>query len=112
MDAKNKKYDMLESKVKADISLDTINKNSLNNKSADFIRLNENVALRAKGNRLQMCTNLKGADPGFEAYDDDENCFDFWTTKDFGEDDEIKVNQSDKNTPNVKTGVWGGQGQE
>ena len=111
MEAKNKKYDMLESKVKADISLNTINTNSLNNKSADFIRLNENVALRAKGNRLQMCTNLKGADPGFEAYDDDKNCFDFWTTKDFGEDDEIRVNQSDNNNPNVKTGVWG-QGQE
>jgi hypothetical protein len=107
MEAKNKKYDMMESKVKADISLDTINRNSLNNKSADFIRLNDNVALRAKGNRLQMCTNLKGADPGFEAYDAEENCFDFWTTKDFGEDDEIKVNQSDKNIPNVKTGTWG-----
>ena len=107
MEANNKKYDMMESKVKADISLDTINRNSLNNKSAEFIRLNDNVALRAKGNRLQMCTNLKGADPGFEGYDDEENCFDFWTTKDFGEDDEIKVNQSDKNTPNVKTGTWG-----
>ena len=107
MEANNKKYDMMESKVKADISLDTINRNSLNNKSAEFIRLNDNVALRAKGNRLQMCTNLKGADPGFEGYDDEENCFDFLTTKDFGEDDEIKVNQSDKNTPNVKTGTWG-----
>ncbi len=109
MQAKNKKYDMLESKMKADISLETINRNSLNNQSADFIRLNENVALRAKGNRLQMCTNLKGADPSFEAYDDDKNCFDFWTTKDFDEDDEIKVNQSDTNVPsNVKTGTWGG----
>ena len=31
MEAKNKKYDMMESKLKADISLDTINRNSLNN---------------------------------------------------------------------------------
>ena len=123
MEVKSKKYDIMENKIKSDITMDTINRNTLNNKSSGFIRLNDDVALRAQGNRLQMCTNLKGADPNFEAYDDDKNCYDFWTTKDFGEDDEIKVNKNQGQaaspeqtpttetsgpSPNVSIGTWGG----
>jgi hypothetical protein len=90
---KTMKYDLMESRFKSGISLEEINRHSRTNNSEDFLRLNENVALRAKGNRLQMCTNLKNLNPNDVNYDDVKNCHDFWTSKDFGEDDEIRISK-------------------
>lgn len=73
--------------VLSKVSLRNINEHSQKNDSDNFIRLNENVSLRAKGNRLQMCTDMNNEGPN------DDNCHDLWTTKDFTEDDKIKIAQ-------------------
>lgn len=90
---RSKSWDLIESRIHPKINLSTINTHSKNNKSDDFIRLNDDVALRAKGNRLQMCRSLKGSGPSDPGYDADTNCVDIWTTLDIKQDDSIKIQQ-------------------
>lgn len=88
---RSKKWDMTESRIQPKINLSTINTHSQNNKSDNFLRLNDDVAIRAEGNRLQMCRSLGGKNPSDSEYDADANCVDMWTTLDIKEDDSIKI---------------------
>ena len=82
---RSRQWDLIETRIKPQINLQTVNNHTKNNKSENFIRLNDDVALRAQGNRLQMCRSLQGNDPT------DENCVDIWTTLDIKQDDNIKI---------------------
>jgi len=92
MEQKAVGWDMGAVQIKSQINLATINEYTKANKTDNFIRLNDNVALRATGNRLQMCRNLDGKEgPSDAAYDADANCVDMWTTLDIKPDDNIKI---------------------
>jgi len=92
MEKKSVGWDMGAVQIKSQINLATINEYTKANKTDNFIRLNDNVALRATGNRLQMCRNLDGKEgPSDAAYDADANCVDMWTTLDIKPDDNIKI---------------------
>jgi hypothetical protein len=88
---RSKSWDMIETRIKPQISLQTVNNHTKNNKSDNFIRLNDDVALRAQGNRLQMCRSLQGNSPSDPGYEADKNCVDIWTTLDIKPDDNIKI---------------------
>ena len=91
-----KYWDLADSRLKSQINLQTVNNYTMENKGDTFIRLNDNVALRANGNRVQMCQNLDGKKgPSDSGYDADKNCFDMWTTADIKSDDSIKIQKKE-----------------
>ena len=91
IEEQSKQWNMMESRIKPQINLSTVNNHTKNNKSDNFIRLNDDVALRAQGNRLQMCRSLQGNSPSDPGYEADKNCVDIWTTLDIKPDDNIKI---------------------
>lgn len=88
---RSKFWDLTETRIKPQINLETINSHTQNNKTDNFIRLNDDVALRAQGNRLQMCRSLQGKSPTDAGYEADKHCVDIWTTLDIKPDDNIKI---------------------
>lgn len=79
----------LDATMLGKVNLNNLNGYTKENASSSdtFIRLNENVALRANKNRVQMCTNMSADD----TMPKNENCYDLWTTKDFIEDEKVKI---------------------